>query len=81
MVLQKRLAWAFVINPRVLSANRVDLVFCLFHKFSNVTPPPPRRMERVVLDQARSSRRQLAGDVVDRQHERLSEVRALFRQG
>ena len=30
----------FVINPRVLSANRVNLGF-LFHKFSNFTPPPP----------------------------------------
>ena len=30
-----------VINPRVLSANRVDLDFILFHKLSNFTPPPP----------------------------------------
>ena len=30
-----------VINPCVLSANRVDLRF-LFHKFSNFTPPPLR---------------------------------------
>mgnify|MGYP003571754323 CR=1 FL=1 len=32
----------FVINPCVLSANRVDLgFFCLCHKFSNFIPPPP----------------------------------------
>ena len=29
-----------VINPRVLSADRVDLSFFLFHLFSNFTPPP-----------------------------------------
>ena len=32
-----------VINPRVLLANRVDLGFFLFHKFSHFTPPPPSR--------------------------------------
>ena len=29
-----------VINPRVFSANRVDLGFFLFHIFSNFPPPP-----------------------------------------
>ena len=32
-----------VINPRVLSANRVNFGLFLFHKFSNFTPPPPIR--------------------------------------
>ena len=30
----------FVINPFVLSANRVDFFFILFYKFSSFTPPP-----------------------------------------
>ena len=30
-----------VINPRVLSVNRVDLGIFLFQNFSNFTPPPP----------------------------------------
>mgnify|MGYP003571746643 CR=1 FL=1 len=30
-----------VINPCVLSANRVDLGFFLFHKFPILLPPPP----------------------------------------
>ena len=30
-----------VLNPRVLSANRVDFGLCLFHIFSHFTPPPP----------------------------------------
>ena len=38
-----------VINPWVLSANRVDLGFFLFHKFSNFTPPPPHATDAASL--------------------------------
>ena len=38
-----------VINPRVLSANRVDFCAFLFHTFSNFThPPPPQHVTRIV---------------------------------
>ena len=54
-----------VINPRVLSANRVDLGF-LFHKFS-ILPPPPAgtegaglllgEIERLITDLSSASSR------------------------
>ena len=40
-ILRGYLVSSVVINPCVLSANRVDLCFFLFHKFSNFTPPHP----------------------------------------
>ena len=51
-----------VINPCVLSANRVDFGFFLFHKFSNFTPPPldghvewkPRRRNTTTLSAERA---------------------------
>ena len=40
-----------VINPRVLSANIVDFgPFFLFHKLSNLTPPPSRAQGRELPD-------------------------------
>ena len=47
----------FVINPCVLSANRVDLGFFLFfHKFSNFTPPPPSHALHLYNSRQRSQR-------------------------
>ena len=35
----------FVVNPRVLSAYRVDF---LFHKIFNFTPPPPQERQEAI---------------------------------
>ena len=43
-----------VINPCVLSANRVDLGFFLFHKFSNFTPLGPPTAQQSRSSRARS---------------------------
>ena len=53
-----------VINPFVLSANRVDLGFCLFHKFSSFTPPPGLRTPQPVEKNRRHSASSIASSQV-----------------